>query len=87
MASFKTRRHMDLRRVRHCVSYKISYESKSEALNAAERAMDLGMVMPGCHIVPYECLECGRWHLANKVIVPMAAHHRTMFQLTDTERE
>ena len=76
MAAFKTRLHLNPRAVRQCVTYKVSYDSRDEALYAAERAMERNMVKPGCHVMPNVCPQCGRWHIANKTIVSLetAAH-------------
>jgi hypothetical protein len=51
------------------VSQKVGYATRDEALTAAERQMEKGMVRPGCHIVPYRCEQCREWHTANRVIV------------------
>lgn len=53
-----------------CPSYKASYQTYEEALDEAERLMELGRVSPGCHITPYQCDECGHWHNGNRVIIP-----------------
>lgn len=73
MASTATRQRVDLRAgsFRRCASQKIGYSTYEEALYAAERMMDAGKVHPGCHITPYECADCGEWHVANRVIVPL----------------
>ena len=71
MAAFKTRWHLDPRRVRTCVSEKVSFSSKAEALDACELAMLKGLVNVGCHLMPYLCGDCRRWHFANKQIVPL----------------
>lgn len=55
---------------------KTSWRTHAEALDAAEAMMEHGRVRPGCHITPYECLECRRWHVANKVIVPLPGQRR-----------
>ncbi len=31
--------------------------------------MEQGKVDPGCHQTPFLCADCGRWHVANRVIV------------------
>lgn len=54
-----------------CVSYKIGYPTYDAALDGAERQMERGHVMPGCHITPYQCDECGEWHIYNRIIVPL----------------
>lgn len=54
---------------RKCVSQKVGYATKDEALDAAERMMELGKVRPGCHITPYLCSDCAEWHVSNRVIV------------------
>ena len=71
MASRPTRLHINVKagEFRRCETQKVAFETKADALTAAERLMDLGKVAPGCHIVPYECRECGQWHVANKIIV------------------
>lgn len=57
--------------LRRCVSFKIGYATKDDALTAAERMMDEGKVRPGCHITPYFCPLCHEWHVANRqIIVP-----------------
>jgi len=72
MASYPTRLRVSLRSMgfRRCESQKVGYATRAEALIAAERTMDAGQVKPGCHITPYECQDCGEWHVANRVIVP-----------------
>lgn len=70
MASSPTRQHLDLVRVtRRCESQKVCFLDYAEAHTAAERLMDLGKVLPGCHISPYECDRCSYWHVANKKVV------------------
>lgn len=54
---------------RRCTSFKAEYVSLAQAEDAAEDQMDAGFVRPGCHLTPYLCEECGRWHLANRQIV------------------
>lgn len=54
---------------RRCQSEKFGYGTKAEALDAAERAMLLDKVLPGCHLTPYFCLSCREWHVANRKIV------------------
>jgi hypothetical protein len=71
MAAFKTRRKIDPRYARTCSSYKVSFASKAAALDASEMAMLKGHVRPGCHLMPYLCGECHRWHIGNHVIVPL----------------
>lgn len=68
MASSQTRLRVR-RATRRCESYKVSYPTHDEALDAAERMMDRGLVKPGCHITPYQCDRCRQWHVANRVIV------------------
>lgn len=51
-----------------CTSFKLGYVSYEAARDAAEQAMELGDVKPGCHVMPYECDECTAWHIANKLI-------------------
>lgn len=74
MASSPTRQHVSLRAVgfRKCLSQKAGFSTYDEALTAAERMMALGKVKPGCHITPYDCPDCGEWHVANRVIVPLS---------------
>lgn len=70
MATRPTRAHIDPRRLwRRCVTQKVSYDTREAALQGAEEAMDAGKVEPGCHLTPYECADCGRWHLRNRQIV------------------
>jgi hypothetical protein len=83
MARTRTRWHLDPARIyRRCVSQKVSFRTRQDALDRAERQMEAGQVNPGCHIVPYECPDCGQWHLTNRIIVPMdPRHQRTTFQI------
>lgn len=69
MASTPTRKHLNDINRHKCLSQKTCYGSRAEALDAAEEMMEKGMVWPGCHITPYECPECGGWHVFNRVIV------------------
>ena len=67
MASSPTRGRARTRRL--CASGKVTFLSYADALDAAERLMELGIVEPGCHMTPYECEDCGRWHVFNRRIV------------------
>lgn len=71
MASRPTRFRVPIAKARfsQCSSRKINYQTKREALDAAEVVMEAGRVSPGCHIMPYICDECGDWHLTQRVIV------------------
>jgi hypothetical protein len=71
MASRPTRQRVNLQSggFRRCISQKVGFRSRAQALDAAERMMDAGRVRPGCHITPYACDDCGEWHVANRVIV------------------
>lgn len=74
MASSPTRQHAKVeaikkRRTGRCESAKVTYDSKAEALDAAEVMMDRGFVAPGCHLTPYACERCGHWHVGNRRIV------------------
>lgn len=71
MASSPTRLKVDLDTMRACETQKVCFRTRAEALDAAERLMHLGRVTPGCHITPYECDRCGRWHVRNRVIVAL----------------
>lgn len=73
MASDPTRLHLRVDRLmRTCLSGKVGYATRSEALDGCERGMDAGAVSPGCHLMPYECAECGAWHVRNQRIVLLA---------------
>jgi hypothetical protein len=85
MATRPTRRKLNPQRVHQCPTYKVAFERRDEALDAAELAMLRGQVLVGCHIVPFECPTCHRWHLTNRVVVQLGSHRRTTFQLTDEE--
>jgi hypothetical protein len=52
-----------------CESQKYSFDTREAALDGAERQMDRGAVRPGCHITPYLCGDCGKFHLTNRIIV------------------
>jgi hypothetical protein len=52
-----------------CSSLKMGHASYDQAHRVAENMMTLDKVMPGCHLMPYLCTECGEWHVANKRIV------------------
>ena len=69
MASTQTRARLDPRRVVTCRSGKRSYDTYADAFDAAELQMLRGIVKPGCHITPYQCEDCRRFHLCNRVIV------------------
>lgn len=69
MASSATRQRLDVTRCRKCLSFKIGYRTRDEALDVAERMMEQGFVKPGCHITPYHCSLCDEWHVANRQIV------------------
>lgn len=71
MASSATRKHLDPAKeyLSHCTSLKIGYATRSQAFDAAELLMQEGRVNPGCHITPYECRDCGQWHVFNRPIV------------------
>ena len=56
---------------RRCITLKICHETRDAALAAAELQMLAGRVEPGCHLTPYLCDECHRWHLRNRQIVPV----------------
>lgn len=78
MASSPTRWSVTERWIgyRRCESQKVSYDAKDDALTAAERMMDAGRVRVGCHITPYLCPDCDRWHVANRVIVELGRRKR-----------
>lgn len=73
MASRPTRQHVSTREpsYRKCVSEKVGYATKAEAIEAAELQMLEDKVKPGCHITPYFCRDCQEWHVGNRVIVPL----------------
>ncbi len=67
-----TRLKVNLKRLIRCATRKIGFATKGQALDVAELMMEQGHVSPGCHITPYECDECGQWHVSNRVIVPVS---------------
>ena len=70
MASQPTRQKLDPDRIhRRCESQKVCHRTRADALDAAESQMERGEVEPGCHLMPYECPQCGYWHLGNQRIV------------------
>jgi len=70
MASRATRQHLRVDRLAvRCESFKVSYDSRAEALHNAEQQMIAGRVARGSHIVPYLCDRCGRWHLTNEHVI------------------
>ena len=71
MASSATRKHLrtDRDHLAHCSSLKQAWRREADAFDAAEHFMTDGLVMPGCHITPYRCRECGDWHVYNRRIV------------------
>lgn len=91
MASRPTRLKIDVEDfARTCATHKVAFPSYAAALDGAERAMENGHVTPGCHITPYECQECGRWHVRNRVIVPLPGinvPNRTDHRLTRVDDE
>ena len=54
---------------RRCETQKVCHDTYAQALDACEDQMLAGRVAPGCHLVPYLCNTCNRWHVGNKVIV------------------
>lgn len=54
----------------------MGYATYDRALDVAELMMEKGEVNPGCHITPYACDDCGEWHVANRVIVPIGRKWR-----------
>ena len=79
MASRPTRQRLNPAQIeRRCVTQKVAFGSAEEAWTASERMMEANRVKPGCHIVPYVCLTCGAWHLANKVIVPLGRRRKLL---------
>jgi hypothetical protein len=62
----RSRRHGT---IRACETQKVCFASRELALDAAEMMMERGNVSPGCHITPYPCEDCGRWHVGNRQIV------------------
>ena len=70
MASTPTRKHLSIPRMHgKCVTFKMGYASREDALDGCERSMDQGLVSPGCHLMPYACDQCGEWHIRNVRIV------------------
>lgn len=66
----QTRQHFDVARFEFaCATGKQCYQDYAKAHNAAEAMMEHGRVNPGCHQTPYECRECGYWHIFNRVVV------------------
>lgn len=76
MASSPTRASVDPSRACRCESRKVGYATYDRALDVAELMMEKGEVNPGCHITPYACDDCGEWHVANRVIVPIGRKWR-----------
>lgn len=76
MASRPTRQHFTAaaRDKWRCASQKVCYPDKVTALDAAEAMMEDGRVKPGCHITPYECPDCGQWHVTNRVIIALRCY-------------
>lgn len=74
MSSSPTRLAVNINSAKHrmCESQKYCFGTKDDALDGAERLMELDKVKPGCHITPYLCDDCGNWHVFNRVIVPMS---------------
>lgn len=71
MASSPTRLAVNPLDARLCESRKACFRTKNEALDIAEKMMELRRVHPGCHLTPYQCCNCGRWHIYNRVIVDL----------------
>lgn len=70
MASRPTRGKIDTRRFEFlCESGKVAYDTRDDALTGADTAMMADLVKPGCHLMPYECEDCGRWHVRNQRII------------------
>jgi hypothetical protein len=77
MASSPTRKHLNPDDLENrCETQKACYDTYDQALDAAEWLMEQGHVNPGCHITPYECDRCGRWHVYNRVIVVLPGGRR-----------
>ena len=65
-----TRIRIDPQRLsRRCDTQKVCHPTREAALDTCEAQMQAGRVMPGCHLVPYQCGRCGDWHVGNKTIV------------------
>ncbi len=71
MASTPTRKRIDPDdlAIKCEASLKVGYQTRQQALDGAERAMDAGRVSPGCHLTPYLCDDCGEYHVHNRRIV------------------
>lgn len=69
MASRATRLSLNPAKGTFCVTEKLGYATRAEALEACEVLMLKGLVSPGCHQTPYACGECGAWHTFNRRIV------------------
>ena len=71
MASTPTRLKIpdDAREQHKCLSQKRCYPTYADALDAAERLMEMDRVDPGCHQTPYKCNDCHTWHVACRRIV------------------
>lgn len=52
-----------------CASGKFCYETIETAALTAERMMEIGDVDAGCHVEPYPCRQCHRFHVGNRKIV------------------
>lgn len=78
MASTPTRKRVSVRdfAFRRCGSYKVGYGSFEAAMTAADLMMLADRVDPGCHMTPYECDECGEWHVGNKRVVQTVPVYR-----------
>lgn len=50
-------------------THKVCHETKAAADTEAERAMERGDVMPGCHVEAFGCTYCGTFHTGNRHIV------------------
>lgn len=70
MASTPTRKSFDPKRMMStCETGKATHATREDALDAAEHQMDQGRVDPGCHLTPYVCDTCEKWHVRNRRIV------------------
>ena len=72
MASSPSRLRIDVNRqlgMHRCESRKVCHATKADAFDMAESMMQRGEVDRGCHITPYQCKDCGYWHVYNRRIV------------------
>lgn len=72
VASSPTRLTLDPDDACKCESRKMGFDTAEAAHSIVEKMMEQGHVERGCHLTPYECRDCGEWHIYNRVVVQLS---------------